>query len=217
MKLNYDYITHWETEHEEGLRGAFDAEQRDKEMDADGVAAEVIFPDADAITGMESPPFGAGLVGRNDRGSRARVRGRARAQPLPRRAVRDEPRPARRHRPRADHPRRRTGGRRDRVAGRQARHPRDHGPDDVARPHAVQRPVVRPGVGRVRGREPAGARALGRGAARGDERLHRHLSRRGRVLDAPADRAPVVQWRVRTVPGTEVRRHRGRVATGSPT
>jgi hypothetical protein len=61
MKLNYDYITEWETTHEEGLRGAFDAEQRDKEMDADGVAAEVIFPDADAITGMESPPFGAGL------------------------------------------------------------------------------------------------------------------------------------------------------------
>jgi len=30
-------------------------------MDSDGVAAEVIFPDADAITGMESPPFGAGL------------------------------------------------------------------------------------------------------------------------------------------------------------
>jgi predicted TIM-barrel fold metal-dependent hydrolase len=62
MKLNYDYITHWETDHEEGLRGAYDAEQRDKEMDADGVAAEVIFPDADAITGMESPPFGAGLA-----------------------------------------------------------------------------------------------------------------------------------------------------------
>jgi hypothetical protein len=61
MRLNYDYITHWETAHEEGLRGAYDAEQRDKEMDADGVAAEVIFPDADAITGMESPPFGAGL------------------------------------------------------------------------------------------------------------------------------------------------------------
>src|SRR3954471_1561293 len=61
MKLNYDYITHWETEHEEGLRGAYDAEQRNKEMDADGVAAEVIFPDADAITGNASPPFGAGL------------------------------------------------------------------------------------------------------------------------------------------------------------
>jgi len=61
LKMNYDYIMGWETEHEEGLRGAYDPEQRDKELDADGVAGEVIFPDADAITGMESPPFGAGL------------------------------------------------------------------------------------------------------------------------------------------------------------
>ena len=43
------------------MRGAFDSEQRDKELDADGVSGEVIFPDSDAITGMESPPFGAGL------------------------------------------------------------------------------------------------------------------------------------------------------------
>src|SRR3989440_6143232 len=61
MVLNYDYITNWETTHEEGLRGAYDPAQRDKELDADGVAAEVIFADADSITGMESPPFGAGL------------------------------------------------------------------------------------------------------------------------------------------------------------
>ena len=61
LAMNYDYIMHWETEHAEGLRGAFDAEQRDKELDADGVAAEVIFADADAITGNASPPFGAGL------------------------------------------------------------------------------------------------------------------------------------------------------------
>ncbi len=61
MRMNYDYIMGWETEHEEGLRGAFDAQQRDKELDADGVSAEVIFADADAITGMASPPFGAGL------------------------------------------------------------------------------------------------------------------------------------------------------------
>ena len=52
---------HWEGDNEEGLRGAFDPEQRDKELDADGVAGEVMFADADAITGMESPPFGAGL------------------------------------------------------------------------------------------------------------------------------------------------------------
>ncbi len=62
LKMNYDYIMHWEQDHEEGLRGAFDVQQRDKELDADGVSAEVIFADADAITGNASPPFGAGLA-----------------------------------------------------------------------------------------------------------------------------------------------------------
>jgi predicted TIM-barrel fold metal-dependent hydrolase len=61
LQMNYDYIMHWEGDNAEGLRGAFDIEQRDKELDADGVAAEVIFADADAITGNASPPFGAGL------------------------------------------------------------------------------------------------------------------------------------------------------------
>lgn len=61
LKLNYEYIMGWEQDNEDGLRGAFDPQQRDKELDADGVAAEVMFPDADAITGMASPPFGAGL------------------------------------------------------------------------------------------------------------------------------------------------------------
>ncbi len=56
-----DYITQWEEENAEGLRGAFDPAQRDKELDGDGVAGEVLFPDADAITGGASPPFGAGL------------------------------------------------------------------------------------------------------------------------------------------------------------
>src|SRR5665213_3076346 len=46
---------------EEGLKGAFDPVIRDKELDADGVAADVLFADADAVTGMASPPFGAGL------------------------------------------------------------------------------------------------------------------------------------------------------------
>jgi predicted TIM-barrel fold metal-dependent hydrolase len=61
LKMNYDFIMNWEVDHAEGLRGAFDIDQRDKELDADGVAAEVIFADADAITGNASPPFGAGL------------------------------------------------------------------------------------------------------------------------------------------------------------
>src|SRR5207248_11570460 len=57
LKMNYEYIMGWETDNAEGLRGAFDPQQRDKELDADGVAAEVIFPDADAITGMAGPPL----------------------------------------------------------------------------------------------------------------------------------------------------------------
>jgi predicted TIM-barrel fold metal-dependent hydrolase len=61
LKMNFEYIMGWETENADGLRGAFDPEQRDKELDADGVAGEVIFPDADAITGLAGPPFGAGL------------------------------------------------------------------------------------------------------------------------------------------------------------
>ena len=61
LTLNYDYIMDWETSNEEGLRGSYDSTQRDKELDADGVSAEVMFADADAMTGMASPPFGAGL------------------------------------------------------------------------------------------------------------------------------------------------------------
>jgi hypothetical protein len=63
LSMNYEYIMGWETDNAEGLRGAFDPEQRDKELDADGVAGEVIFPDADAITGMAGPPW-CGTVGR---------------------------------------------------------------------------------------------------------------------------------------------------------
>jgi len=61
LKFNYDYIMGWETQNEEGLKGAFDPVVRDKELDTDGVAADVLFADADAVTGMASPPFGAGL------------------------------------------------------------------------------------------------------------------------------------------------------------
>jgi predicted TIM-barrel fold metal-dependent hydrolase len=62
LKFNHDYIMGWEKGNEEGLKGAFDPAIRDKELDSDGVAADVLFADADAITGMASPPFGAGLL-----------------------------------------------------------------------------------------------------------------------------------------------------------
>jgi len=58
---NEEFAEEWERENAEGLRGGWDAERRDTELDADGVVAEVIFPDADAVTGGASAPFGAGL------------------------------------------------------------------------------------------------------------------------------------------------------------
>jgi predicted TIM-barrel fold metal-dependent hydrolase len=59
--LNEEFAEEWQRENEEGLRGGWDAARRDKELDADGVAGEVIFPDADAVTAGASAPFGAGL------------------------------------------------------------------------------------------------------------------------------------------------------------
>ena len=47
--------------HEIGLRGGWDAARRDKELDSDGVAAEVVFPGPDAVTGTMGAPFGAGF------------------------------------------------------------------------------------------------------------------------------------------------------------
>lgn len=61
-EVNAEFIAKWEGDNAEGLRGAYDPEVRDKELDADGVAGEIIFADGDAVTGQESPPFGAGLA-----------------------------------------------------------------------------------------------------------------------------------------------------------
>jgi predicted TIM-barrel fold metal-dependent hydrolase len=46
-----------------GNRASWDPELREKELDADGIAAEVVFPDADVlgIGGVTSSPFGTGL------------------------------------------------------------------------------------------------------------------------------------------------------------
>jgi predicted TIM-barrel fold metal-dependent hydrolase len=60
--LNQQFAAEWEEENAEGLRGGWDAARRDKELEADGVVAEVIFPDADAVTAGASAPFGAGLA-----------------------------------------------------------------------------------------------------------------------------------------------------------
>lgn len=61
-EVNGEYVERWESENAEGLKGAYDPVVRDRALDADGVAGEVIFADGDSVTGQESPPFGAGLA-----------------------------------------------------------------------------------------------------------------------------------------------------------
>lgn len=59
------FLAEWNSEIGEhgGMKGAWDPEVRNKEMDHDGVAAEVIFPDADSagVGGVSKTPFTAGL------------------------------------------------------------------------------------------------------------------------------------------------------------
>ena len=58
---NEQFAKQWFEEHEEALAAGWDAIRRDQEMDTEGIAAEVIFPDADAVESRTSPPFGVGL------------------------------------------------------------------------------------------------------------------------------------------------------------
>ncbi|MCB1704339.1 MAG: amidohydrolase family protein [Halioglobus sp.] len=50
----------WRAGISDGLSGAWDGAVRNRVIDEDGVAAEVLFPDG--ITEMNAPPFGAGLA-----------------------------------------------------------------------------------------------------------------------------------------------------------
>ena len=49
----------WRRGRDEELSGAWDPTARDKVLDADGIAVEVLFPDG--VTEMNAPPFGAGF------------------------------------------------------------------------------------------------------------------------------------------------------------
>jgi predicted TIM-barrel fold metal-dependent hydrolase len=54
-----DINAEWRKGREKPLSGAWDGTERNKVLDADGIAAEVIYPDG--ITELNMPPFGAGL------------------------------------------------------------------------------------------------------------------------------------------------------------
>ncbi|MCD9624843.1 amidohydrolase family protein [Rhabdothermincola salaria] len=55
------YAKKWFEDHDEELAGGWDAIKRDQALDNDGVAAEVVYPDADAVESRTCVPFGAGL------------------------------------------------------------------------------------------------------------------------------------------------------------
>ncbi|MCU1448822.1 MAG: Amidohydrolase 2 [Acidimicrobiales bacterium] len=62
--VNTDFVNEWDTETGDlEMRAAFDPVVRDRVLDQEGVAAEVLFPDADVLgTGrLASSPFGSGL------------------------------------------------------------------------------------------------------------------------------------------------------------
>ena len=54
-----DINREWRKGRDEALTGAWDSDVRNKVLDDDGIAAEVLFPDG--ITEMNMPPFGAGI------------------------------------------------------------------------------------------------------------------------------------------------------------
>lgn len=58
---NSKFAETWFDEHDEELAGSWDASRRNATLDADGVAAEVVYPDADAVESRTAVPFGAGL------------------------------------------------------------------------------------------------------------------------------------------------------------
>jgi predicted TIM-barrel fold metal-dependent hydrolase len=64
------FLASWDAEIGDhgGMQGAWDPEVRNKEMDHDGVAAEVIFPDADSagVGGVAASPFASGLGSTGD-------------------------------------------------------------------------------------------------------------------------------------------------------
>ncbi len=79
--VNQDFVEEWAEETgDHDLKAAYDPETRDAILDTEGVAAEVLFPDADVLgTGRAaSSPFGSGLGSGADAGPAA-VKAGARA------------------------------------------------------------------------------------------------------------------------------------------
>ena len=157
---NSKFAKDWFEEHDEELVGSWDAVRRDATLDADGVAAEVVYPDADAVESRTAVPFGAGLGLSGDldpelglAGSKAHNRWLAElvaaspgASPLWCGT-------------RADHRGNRSVLARDRL-GERKRTGRSDDPSAVVQPDPIPRPPLRPGLGAVRGIRDASGHPL---------------------------------------------------------
>ena len=212
--LNEEFAEEWHAENEEGLRGGWDAGRRDKELDADGVAGEVIFPDADAVTSGASAPFGAGLGAAGDidpallmAGARAHNRWLASlcaASPSRRAGVAVVPvydveaAVAEIHRARESGLR---GG--ILIPSMWTPHPPYHDP------------AYEPVWAACRVARDAGSRALGRGRQDPVRAARRHLHHRGAVVVEPAAVVPAVGRGVRAAPVAAIRGHRVRCVLGA--
>ena len=58
-RTSNEFAEQWLEENAEGLTGAWNGRRRDKELDADGVVGEVIFPDARCRDGIYRVPLSA--------------------------------------------------------------------------------------------------------------------------------------------------------------
>ena len=118
---NSEFMKDWndQTDGDGGLLAAYDSDYRNKVLDIEGVAAEVLFPDADVLgTGrIAASPFGRARR-RCRQCARARAGGRQGAQPLARRLLQAGPAPAHRRGADPDPLRHRRRGRRDRGGAR---------------------------------------------------------------------------------------------------
>ena len=184
-------------------RGAFDPEVRDKELDADGIAGEVIFADGDSVTGQESPPFGAGLAaGQITDPALAFAGARAHNRWLSEFCATNPPRRAPAWRwCRSSTTSTESVREIESLAGTPGMQ-RDHDPDDVARPALVRaprattrcgRPAPRPGWWCTHTR----ARATGRPTTRTSPSSSWRC-----LLDPPPAVAAAVVGRLRSLPRT---------------
>ena len=187
-----------ESLHEGGLRCGWDAPKRDKELDNDGVTAEVIFPGPDAATGSMGAPFGAGLVLHAEVPPDLMLAGAKAYNRWLAELCQHTPGAPQGSRHRADPRQRRRRGRGDPPLARVGPHRWRDDPRDVGRLPVVRARHLRPRVGGVRRAPHAGAHALRPRRAprlrRGCGRV-RPLRERDALVDGAPDVVPAVLGR----------------------